>query len=306
MRYLLPNYERGDRYLRQICRRAHRFTHAFRLCNDPTAKGNKLTYGYLGNIARQSRLCQADSEARPLNNVLIADHGFGPQELRNNIYRLTLQNQHIRSVQFSTGRLLTHRHKNAIHQHLKTLQHSEHLQLTGHHFSNTNGNNNEIALFVEPAPVLTALQIREVFKPDLYAKSFKQKAEYAGLQLFRSHKRLEISLTQDGERQKTINNSEKTSIKPSRIKLAACPTSMIAVSLILQGIPVELSPIHPLADQLGLHIPALQTNESLDLIYQTIIKTTFSMDKIRSLEHAASEFKPEDDIRSDSIILKDN
>ena len=55
LKYLLPNYERGDRYLRKICQRAHRFTHPFRLCNDPAEPGMKLAYGYLGNIARHAR-----------------------------------------------------------------------------------------------------------------------------------------------------------------------------------------------------------------------------------------------------------
>ena len=62
LKYLLPNYERGDRYLRKTCQRAHRFTHPFRLCNDPAEPGMKLTYGYLGNIARHARRCQQIQE----------------------------------------------------------------------------------------------------------------------------------------------------------------------------------------------------------------------------------------------------
>ena len=105
LKYLLPNYERGDRYLRKICQRAHRFTHPFRLCNDPAEPGMKLTYGYLGNIARHARRCQQHTGLKPYRNIIIADHGFGPEDLRNNIYRLMVHDNHVRGIQFSTENL---------------------------------------------------------------------------------------------------------------------------------------------------------------------------------------------------------
>ncbi len=303
LRYLLPNYERGDRYLRSICKRAHPLTHSSRLCDDPTEPGNKLTYGYLGNIARHARLCQKNIKNKPYRNIIIADHGFGPEELRNGIYRLVVHDQHARGIQFSTESLLSHRHRNAIHQHLKLLQSNGHLRLMGR-FSGTD--QKEVALFVEPAPVLVSLQLKKHFSPDIYAEMFQQRADNTGLQLFRSFKRLEIDLTPDGERQKTINSADYVSIKPSQIKIAACPTSMLALSLILKGIPVELSPIHPLIDQLGTTVPALKQNEALELAYNAITQTTFSIKNIRRIEDALSGFNPTQDIQEDVVKINTN
>ena len=177
------------------------------------------------------------------------------------------------------------------------------LQLLGH-FTNTN--HHGVGLLIEPAPVLTALQLQKVFSPEHYAEKFRQKTRDMGLNFFQSCKRLEISLSRDGERQKTINTGEHVSINPNHIKLAACPTSMLAICLILKGIPVELSPIHPLIDQFGHSIPALNKRDALDLTYTAITETTFSMAKIRELEHAISNFNPKDDIRSNAVILRTN
>tara|TARA_Y100000766_G_C18737718_1_gene521946 strand:- start:35 stop:823 length:789 start_codon:yes stop_codon:yes gene_type:complete len=262
-----------------------------------------LTYGYLGNIARQARLCQKNIGNKPYRNIIIVDHGFGPEELRNGIYRLVVHDQHARGIQFSTGGLLSHRHQNAIHQHLKLLQSNGHLRLMGL-FSGEE--KKEIALFVEPAPVLVSLQLKKNFNPDSYAETFKQRADDTGLQLFRSFKRLEIDLTPDGERQKTINSADHVSIESSQIKLAACPTSMLALSLILKGIPVELSPIHPLIDQIGPTVPALKQHDALELVFNTITQTTFSIKNIRRIENALSKFNPMQDIQKNIITINTN
>ena len=301
--YLLPNYERGDRYLRRICRRAHPFTHSSRLCDDPTEPGNKLTYGYLGNIASHARLCQKNIENKPYRNIIIADHGFGPEELRNDIYRLVVHDPHARGVQFSTGSLLSNRHRNRIHKHLQRLQSKGQLRLMGH-FSGEE--KKEVALFIEPAPVLVSLQLKKNFNPDSYAETFQQRADDMGLQLFRSFKRLEIGLTPDGERQKTINSADHISIESSQIKFAACPTSMLALSLILKGIPVKLSPIHPLIDQLGPTVPALKQREAFELVYSAITQTTFSIKNIRRIENALCKFNPTQDIQKNMITINTN
>ena len=79
---------------------------------------------------------------------------------------------------------------------------------------------------------------------------------------------------------------------------------MIAISLILKGIPVELSPIHPLVDQLGTKISALNKKDALEVAYDAITKTTLSIKKIRGLEPALSQFNPERDIQNSAVIMQ--
>ena len=289
MHYLLPNYARGDRYLRTICKRAHRLTHPFRLRVKPAGTSPMLTYGYLGNIARQARCCQNNPSLRSYNNVLIADHGFGPESLRNNIYRLAVHDQILRGVEFSRGDLLSSHDKNAIHTHLKTIQNQSALQLMGQ-FSGKGASS--IALFIKPAPVIVALQLKQCFAQKCHANQFERRAMDAGLEVFSSFKRLEIRITPEGERGKTINNNQRISINTNKVDFAACPTSIFALNLILHGIPVELSKIHPLSDQLGLTIPALAQADALELAYEAITRTTFSMSKIRKIEYLVDQFKP--------------
>ena len=302
LKYLLPNYERGDRYLRKICQRAHRFTHPFRLCNDPAEPGMKLTYGYLGNIARHARRCQQHTGLKPYRNIIIVDHGFGPEDLKNNIYRLMVHDNHVRGIQFSTENLLSARQQNAILQHLKSLQEDKSLRLMGN-FSRPEKTKG-IGLLVEHAPVLSALQTTKSFNPDEYKKKFQQRLHEKSLQLVRSFKRLEIDLTHDGERKKTINHGQQVTLKADQIQLAACPTSMMAISLILKGIAVELSPIHPLVDQLGTKISALNKKDALEVAYDAITKTTLGIQKIRELETALSQFNPERDIQNSAVIMQ--
>ena len=302
LKYLLPNYERGDRYLRTICQRAHRFTHPFRLCNDPAEPGMKLTYGYLGNIARHARRCQQHTGLKPYRNIIIADHGFGPEDLRNNIYRLMVHDNHVRGIQFSAENLLSARQQNAILQHLKSLQEDKSLRLMGN--LSRPEKPKGIGLLVEHAPVLSALQTTKSFNPDEYKKKFQQRLHEKSLQLVRSFKRLEIDLTHDGERKKTINHGQQVTLEADQIQLAACPTSMMAISLILKGIPVELSPIHPLVDQLGTKISALNKKDALEVAYDAITKTTLSIKKIRELETALSQFNPERDIQNCAVIMQ--
>ena len=300
MHYLLPNHARGDRYLRTICKRAHRLSHPFRLRAKPAVTNPMLTYGYLGNIARQARCCQKNPKLSPYNHVLIADHGFGPESLRNNIYRLAVHDQILRGVQFSRGDLLSSCDKNAIHAHLKSIQNQPALNLMGQFSGN---GTSSIALLIKTAPVIAALQLKQCFDPKCHAKQFAQRAMDAGLEVFSSFKRLEIRLTPEGEREKTVNKNFPIFIDTNKVEFAACPTSMFAINLILKGIPVELSKIHPLHDQLGCTIPTLSQADSLQLAYEAIILTTFSMSKIRKLEALINQFKPKDSIKKDAVNL---
>ena len=262
----------------------------------------KLTYGYLGNIARHARRCQQHTGLKPYRNIIIVDHGFGPEDLKNNIYRLMVHDNHVRGIQFSTENLLSARQQNAILQHLKSLQEDKSLRLMGN-FScpeTTKG----IGLLVEHAPVLSALQTTKSFNPDEYKKRFQQRLHEKSLQLVRSFKRLEIDLTHDGERKKTINHGQQVTLEADQIQLAACPTSMMAISLILKGIAVELSPIHPLVDQLGTKISALNKKDALEVAYDAITKTTLGIQKIRELETALSQFNPERDIQNSAVIMQ--
>ena len=79
---------------------------------------------------------------------------------------------------------------------------------------------------------------------------------------------------------------------------------MMAISLILKGIAVELSPIHPLVDQLGTRISALSKKDALEVAYGAITKTTLGIKKIRELETALFQFSPEKDIKNSAVIMQ--
>ena len=79
---------------------------------------------------------------------------------------------------------------------------------------------------------------------------------------------------------------------------------MIAISLILKGIAVELSPIHPLVDQLGSKLSALSKKDALEVAYTAIIKTTLGITKIREIETALTQFDPEINIQNNAVNLQ--
>ena len=301
MRYLLPNYARGDRYLRSLCRRTHRFSSRFRLSSDPCADTSMLTYGYLGVIARHTRRCQRDPSLQPLTHVLIADHGFGPPELKHTLYRLAATGRRLRGLHFGNHDLLAPHFRDAIHAHLSSLQNATSLELMGRMQT---GGADRIALLIEPAPVLTALQLDPTFDPMQHARIIERQAAEAGLGLFRSYKRVEISLSAEGERLKTLREGERRALDPRAIGFASCPTSMLAVQLMLQGIPVELSPLHPLVDQLGLQIPSMKRAEALERLYDVICRTTVCVPRLRRLEQRTRQFNPADVLKPDAVALK--
>ena len=300
MKYLLPNYNRGDRYLRKIAQRAHRITHPLRVSKNPNTSDNMLTYGYLGNVARHARRCQKDPTLSPYRNIFIADHGFGPKHLRNNIYRLTIHDKTLRGVELSNNEMLTSRYRNSIYAYLKEIQQEKPLKMIGQWMGQPA---DSMAILVEAAPVLVDLQLVESFKPSQYTHRVLKKAKKIGCSVFSSHKRLEIGLTTEGERKKTIHNSDQIEVNPEAISFVACPTSMMALSLILKGIPVELSAIHPLVNQLGLYTPALSAGEAIEKVYETICRTTFCMRKIRSIEGWIETFDPDKQINSSVVKL---
>ena len=301
VKYLLPNYARGDRYLRALCRRTHRFTASFRVSSDPCADTSMLTYGYLGVIARHTRRCQRDPSLQPLTHVLIADHGFGPPDLKHTLYRFAATGRRLRGLHFGDHDLLAPRFRDAIYTHLKTLQGATSLELMGRMQA---GGSKQVALLVEPAPVLTALQLDPTFDPTQHAQTVQRKAAEAGLGLFRSYKRVEISLSAEGERLKTLREGERRALDPRAIGFASCPTSMLAVQLMLQGIPVELSPLHPLVDQLGLQIPSMGRAEALERLYDVICRTTVCVPRLRRLEQRTRQFNPADVLKPDAVALK--
>lgn len=59
---------------------------------------------------------------------------------------------------------------------------------------------------------------------------------------------------------------------------------MIALHFILKGIPVELSNFHPLHNILGEIVHAHSNQEALDIVYNSLLKTTFSIRRIRKFE----------------------
>ena len=196
----------------------------------------------------------------------------------------------------------------AVHSHILepeldeilVLPEDTNLRLTGQWLGETA---KTIALLVEPAPVLVELQLEKRFDKSEYQKQVAQRAAQHNCCLFLSRKRVEIGLTEEGERKKTINNGAPEEINKDQVAFAACPTSMIALDLILKGIPVDLSPIHPLVDQLGLFVPSLTAQEALETVYETICRTTFCMRRVRKVEEIINQFEPLRAITQNSVKL---
>ena len=80
--------------------------------------------------------------------------------------------------------------------------------------------------------------------------------------------------------------------------------AMLAVQLMLQGIPVELSPLHPLVDQLGLQIPSMKRAEALERRYDVICRTTVCVPRLRVLEQRTEQFNPADVLKTGAVALK--
>jgi hypothetical protein len=286
--YLYPNYARGDRYLHQICKRAHRFTHRWRITRDPYTPGLKITYGYLGNIARH---CKCESPSQSIDHILIADHSFVPSQLKHHTYRLGIHQDRIRTLNLGNAQLLDSTSRNTVHRYLKELQEQQTLSLFGVLSSDPASSQHAIA--IKASPVLVALANREAENHLNSAMArFSEHSSSEGLSIAHSHKRTDISLCPDGERSKTINQGERFTINAKQISRAFCPTSMLALHLILHGIPVELSQIHPLADILGIAINKQTRSEALDLVYNAIVQTTFHVKHLRELEPALAGFNP--------------
>ena len=72
----------------------------------------------------------------------------------------------------------------------------------------------------------------------------------------------------------------------------------------LQGIPVELSPLHPLVDQLGLQIPSMKRAEALERLYDVICRTTVCVPRLRRLEQRTRQFNPADVLKPGAVALK--
>ena len=289
-KYLYPNYERGDRYLHQLCKRAHRLTHHWRTTRELYSPGIKLTFGYLGNIARYVK---RGKELGLLNNILIADHAFAPEQLKNQVYRLGVHNERIRGLTINHKRALSASARNQIYSHLLSLQAHSEFRLMGN-YQKFKSNQHSTALVIQPAPVLIGLQTRKFIDWPAESSVFRSKANSEGHQIFESYKRLEIGIDQNGERSKTINDGQTFKIPTKQIISAYCPTSMMALNLILQGIPVTLSAIHPFADQLGLKIATNSKTEAINLVYELAIKTTIECKYMKRLEGEMDKFSLHD------------
>jgi len=79
-----------------------------------------------------------------------------------------------------------------------------------------------------------------------------------------------------------------SSISYQHINACYCPTSMLAVKLILHSVPTFLSPYHPLYPSIGEYIPAMSSIEAKELLIKAYTQSTFSIDRFQSLVHFIS------------------
>ena len=86
------------------------------------------------------------------------------------------------------------------------------------------------------------------------------------------------SLTPSGKikfRPSVVNN---ITLSFDTIREAFAPSSMFAIHFILHSIPVYLSTNNPLYRLLGHFVPAMSSSESIDLMMNTIIRSSISRD----------------------------
>ena len=283
VQYLLPNHPKSDPRVRTICKRAHPITSLLYLTSDLYSNHKKITFGYLGTFARTILLGPSSAQKAALERLVILDHAYAPKSHKFGLFRASRFSQELQTLELPDQDLLDNKHKNDLYSYLKGQQGEDQIRLTGKAIKDFSIKNSANILLINPAPVLLALRSinREDFNQELINRV---KGMHGSKNIYNSYKSIEIDLTEKGERDKQKRQCEEKLFQYDAIEKVYCPTSMLALNFILKGIPVELSNIHPLQKILGENIHTHSEQEALDIVYNSLLKTTFSIRRLRKFE----------------------
>ncbi|WP_063416711.1 hypothetical protein [Prochlorococcus marinus] len=214
---------------------------------------------------------------------MILDHAYAPKSHKFGLFRASRFSKELQTLKFPGQDLLENKHKNTLYSYLKEQQREDQIMLTGKTIKGFGIKNSSNILLINPAPVLLALRSinQENFNQELIERI---KDRHDSKNIYNSYKPLEINLTQTGERDKQKRQCEEKLFQYDAIEKVYCPTSMLALNFILKGIPVELSNLHPLQKILGENIHNHSKQEALDIVYNSLLKTTFSIRRLRKFE----------------------
>jgi len=283
VKYFLPSHPKSDPRVRTLCRRSHPFTSFRYLTSDLYSDHKKITFGYLGTFARTIILGPSSAQKAALERLVILDHAYAPKSHKFGLFRASRFSKELHTLELPDQDLLEYKHKNALYSYLKEQQREDHIMLTGKPIKDFSIKTSSNILLINPAPVLLALRSinREDFSQELINHI---KDRHDSKNIYNSYKPLEINLTQTGERAKQKRQCEKMFFQYDSIEKVYCPTSMLALRFILKGIPVELSSLHPLQKFLGDNVHTHSSQEGLDIVYDSLLKTTFSIRRLRKFE----------------------
>ena len=283
IQYFLPSHPKSDPRVRTLCRRSHPFTSFRYLTSDLYSNHKKITFGYLGTFARTILLGPSSAQKAALERLVILDHAYAPKSHKFGLFRASRFSKELQTLKFPGQDLLENKHKNDLYSYLKEQQGEDQIILTGKTIKDFSIKNSSNILLINPAPVLLALRSinRENFNQELIERI---KDRHDSKNIYNSYKPLEINLTQTGERDKQKRPCKKKTFQYNSIDKVYCPTSMLALRFILKGIPVELSSLHPLQQILGENVHAHSSQEALDIVYNSLLKTTLSIRRLRKFE----------------------
>lgn len=279
--FIKTGHSFADLKLSKISRKAYPITWPLRYSKYVNRDLPQITYGYTGLVARNIiRSSYSHDTASVLANLYVLDHPFVPPVLMSSCFRITrVDPKRLRTMEIDPNIRLPATVRNAIYSYLKDIQSLKRLYLTGRPSSN-----------LDPS--------RPIFLNILASPSLKQLSRYlqpckfsnnSGIgilgksQEFIVFKQRTATFRDDGSAVYRDRNSSSVTLDVSHISSAYCATSLLAYRLILMGIETSLSLIHPSSTLLPLRIPSMTPDDSIELIYDIICRTTVHISQLRSL-----------------------
>jgi len=242
-----------------------------------------ISYGYLGLYANLVRQDFSSLATGKYSKMFILDHAFAPSSLKGDVFRLSVADTSLSTVLFNK-KLITNSHEVKIKDHLLQLQHNQQICLSVPPISKSLiDDNKKVSLLVKASPVLSRLKNYSCNSLSNWLSSHHQKNSKTRHLI--AIKNNEVVLTPDHSKIfSRKSNLADISLSYHDIAEVYVATSMIALQFILHSVPVYLSSIHPLYRLLGEYIPSLNPDCAMQLITDSITKTSISIANFGLLE----------------------
>lgn len=257
------------------------------LCKDLRDDRINITYGYLGIYSSlfhgPSRFFNSTISFRSF----ILDHAFAPKQLKTDVFRIARMDQNLTTIRFNQ-RFLSDSHIDAIYAHLKSLAESRLVNILSplsNHLSSISSIDS-ISLLIKKSPVFSHFagksNCHNLTNQWLVRRLSKQSA-LPSLKHLISVKAFEPALSPTGSINFRRSFTHSHVLNYDQIIDVTAPTSMFALNFILHSVPTRLSNSHPLSCLLGDFIPALPSIEAIDLLMESIIRTSVSRENLMEL-----------------------